>query len=170
MPDADFADRVHASLPYAWHVVSTLVTRLEVEGGGFADNSVAPSGEAARGKLLGAMAGDAIRGVPERYFGVRIAFRTCHRVVVFPRDGDDALRARFASMRAQLLNQAASCATAAAVARPARLRPACRASRAYARARRVCPACGDPAPDPDPAHGRDPRSGVAAHGRQRTEG
>jgi hypothetical protein len=51
------------------------------------------------------MASDAIRTMLERYFGVRIAFQICHRVAVFPRDSDEALRARFASSRAQVLNQ-----------------------------------------------------------------
>ncbi|SCE75690.1 hypothetical protein GA0070562_2369 [Micromonospora tulbaghiae] len=45
----------------------------------FADNVVPPPGDAKRGQLLRALAGDAIRAGLERHFGVTPAFRNCHR-------------------------------------------------------------------------------------------
>jgi len=103
--DQQFAACVRASLPYAWQVISGLVDELPARGDGFADNQVPPPDEAARGQLLRAMASDAIRGVLERHFGVRLAFQNCHRVAVFgPLAPDDAYD-RFVSPRAQLLNQ-----------------------------------------------------------------
>lgn len=105
VPDEDFVDCVRSSLPYAWHTISTLVTRLHVEGGAFADNTVPPPNEQQRGQLLRALASDAIRRSLERYFGVRLAFQNCHRVAVFPRDADAEVLRRFTSSRAQVLNQ-----------------------------------------------------------------
>ncbi|MBB1242634.1 hypothetical protein GL263_03465 [Streptomyces durbertensis] len=104
--EGEFVDCVKNSLPYAWEMVSTLVARLQVDGGEFADNQTPPPNEQARGQLLRALASDAIRGALERHFGVRLAFQNCHRVAVFPLDGsaDDRL-ARFTSIRGQLLNQ-----------------------------------------------------------------
>jgi len=104
--EADFVDCVRTSLPYAWNLVSSLVTRLQVDGGSFADNQVPPADESERGQLLRALASDAIRGALERHFGVRLAFQNCHRVAVFPVEGLDTDRyAKFTSIRGQLLNQ-----------------------------------------------------------------
>lgn len=103
--DEDFVDWVRASLPYAWLTISTLVTRLHVEGGAFADNTVPPPTEQQRGQLLRALASDAVRGSLERYFGVRLAFQNCHRVAVFPGEADADVYRRFTSPRAQVLNQ-----------------------------------------------------------------
>jgi hypothetical protein len=108
--DEDFAECVRVSLPYAWQMISGLSTRLQVEGGAFADNTTAPQTEAERGQLLRALASDAIRGCLERYFGVKLAFQNCHRVAVFPAsDGQAGMESgsylRFVSPRAQLLNQ-----------------------------------------------------------------
>jgi hypothetical protein len=104
--ERDFVDCVRSSLPYAWEMVSSLVARLKVDGGEFADNQTPPPNEQARGQLLRALASDAIRGSLERHFGVRLAFQNCHRVAVFPLDTEvDERLARFTSVRGQLLNQ-----------------------------------------------------------------
>ena len=106
--DAEFVDCVRRSLPYAWQVVSGVVADLELAGPAaeFADHEVPPPSESERGQLLRALASDAIRSGLERHFGVRLAFQNCHRVAVFPADsaGTAGYR-RFASPRAQLLNQ-----------------------------------------------------------------
>ncbi|UNO39904.1 SCO5389 family protein [Streptomyces sp. MST-110588] len=104
--EAEFLDCVRTSLPYAWGMISSLVARLEVDGGPIADNQTPPPDEQARGQLLRALASDAIRGSLERHFGVRLAFQNCHRVAVFPLGpaADDRLAA-FTSIRGQLLNQ-----------------------------------------------------------------
>ncbi len=70
----------------------------------FADNTVPPPDEAARGQLLRLMASDAMRGAVERHYGVRLAFQNCHRAAVFRPDADEAYAA-FTSARAQILNQ-----------------------------------------------------------------
>jgi hypothetical protein len=104
--EAEFVDCVRTSLPYAWNLVSSLVTQLQVDGGPFADNQVPPATETERGQLLRALASDAIRGSMERHFGVKLAFQNCHRVAVFPVEGLDEDRyAKFTSIRGQLLNQ-----------------------------------------------------------------
>jgi len=102
--DEAFLDCVRASLPYAWEVVSGLIADLEPGGREFADNQVAPPGEAARGQLLRMMASDAMRGAIERHYGVRLAFQNCHRAAVFHPGATDAY-ASFVSPRSQLLNQ-----------------------------------------------------------------
>jgi uncharacterized protein len=104
--EREFIDCVRNSLPYAWDMISSLVARLQVDGGEFADNTSPPPDEQARGQLLRALASDAIRGALQRHFGVRLAFQNCHRVAVFPLDptADERL-ARFTSVRGQLLNQ-----------------------------------------------------------------
>ena len=56
--DAAFLDCVAASLPYAWNLITGLITDLEAGGGEFADNQVPPPDEAARGQLLRMMASD----------------------------------------------------------------------------------------------------------------
>ncbi|RKN40895.1 SCO5389 family protein [Streptomyces hoynatensis] len=103
--EAEFVDCVRTSLPFAWDMISNLVARLKVDGGEFADNTTPPPNEHARGQLLRALASDAIRGALERHFGVRLAFQNCHRVAVFPLGAPDAARARFTSVRSQILNQ-----------------------------------------------------------------
>lgn len=103
--EAAFVDCVRTSLPYAWDLISTLVARLKVDGGEFADNTTPPPDEHARGQLLRALASDAVRGALERHFGVRLAFQNCHRVAVFPLDAPAAARERFTSVRSQILNQ-----------------------------------------------------------------
>jgi hypothetical protein len=102
--DAAFLGCVRASLPYAWDVITGLITGLEAGGGEFADNQVPPPDEAARGQLLRLMASDAMRGAVERHYGVKLAFQNCHRAAVF-RPGASAALAEFTSARAQLLNQ-----------------------------------------------------------------
>ena len=102
--DADFLDCVRASLPYAWSVVTGLITDLGAGDAEFADNQAAPPDEAARGQLLRFVASDAMRAAVERHFGVRLAFQNCHRVAVFRPEAAAAL-ATFSSARAQLLNQ-----------------------------------------------------------------
>ncbi len=102
--DAAFLDCVRTSLPYAWDVITGLITDLEASGGEFADNQVPPPDEAARGQLLRLMASDAMRAAIERHYGVKLAFQNCHRAAVF-RPGTDRALAEFTSPRAQLLNQ-----------------------------------------------------------------
>jgi hypothetical protein len=102
--DAAFLDCVRTSLPYAWDLVTGLITDLEAGGEEFADNQVPPPDEAARGQLLRLMASDAMRAAVERHYGVRLAFQNCHRAAVFRLSATAALAA-FTSSRAQLLNQ-----------------------------------------------------------------
>ncbi|MCU7724019.1 SCO5389 family protein [Actinoplanes sp. KI2] len=104
--DAAFVGCVRESLPYAWQVVSTVMTDLRTGGGAFADHEVPPPSEAERGQLLRALASDAIRGGLERHFGAKLAFQNCHRVAAFAYDqvGGDRWQ-QFVSPRGQLLNQ-----------------------------------------------------------------
>jgi hypothetical protein len=102
--DVAFLDCVRTSLPYAWDMITGLITDLGAGGAEFADNLVPPPDEAARGQLLRLMASDAMRAAIERHFGVRLAFQNCHRAAVF-RPGATAALARFVSARSQLLNQ-----------------------------------------------------------------
>jgi hypothetical protein len=104
--DAAFLDCVRASLPYAWDVITGLITRLEAGEGELADNQVPPPDEAARGQLLRLMASEAMRAAIEQHYGVRLAFQNCHRAAVFRPEAATA-RAEFTSPRAQLLNQRA---------------------------------------------------------------
>ncbi|MET8648592.1 MULTISPECIES: SCO5389 family protein [Nocardia] len=104
--DADFAEVVRTSLPYAWEVVSRVAGELESGSEEYADNLVAPPDEVARGQLLRAMASDAIRGGLERHFKVKLAFQNCHRVAAFPLSAvGGETYTRFIGTRAQLLNQ-----------------------------------------------------------------
>ncbi|MBO0801695.1 MAG: hypothetical protein J2P25_01270 [Nocardiopsaceae bacterium] len=102
--DAAFVDCIRVSLPYAWSVISGLVTDLNEGGAQFADNQVPPPDEAARGQLLRLMASDAMRAAVERYYGVRLGFQNCHRAAVFRPEATVAL-AEFTTARSQLLNQ-----------------------------------------------------------------
>jgi hypothetical protein len=102
--DAAFLDCVRTSLPYAWDVITGLITELGAVGAEFTDNKVPPPDAAARGELLRLMASDAMRGAIERHYGVRLAFQNCHRAAVF-RPGASAALGEFTSARAQLLNQ-----------------------------------------------------------------
>ncbi|WP_026341059.1 SCO5389 family protein [Actinomadura atramentaria] len=102
--DAAFVACVRDSLPYAWEMITELVARLQVDGGDFADNTVPPPDEAARGQLLRALASDAMRGSLERHFGVKLAFQNCHRLAVFP-PGDSPAYRTFVTAREQILNQ-----------------------------------------------------------------
>jgi hypothetical protein len=104
--DAEFVDCVRDSLPYAWEVVSKVMTDLKSDGADFADHEIPPPSDVERGQLLRALASDAIRGGLERHFGAKLAFQNCHRVAAFPFTavGDDRYQA-FISARGQLLNQ-----------------------------------------------------------------
>ncbi|MBT2208121.1 MULTISPECIES: SCO5389 family protein [Actinomadura] len=105
--DASFVACVRDSLPYAWQVISDVITRMRDGGAGFADNQTPPPDEQARGQLLRVLASDSMRGALERHFGVRLAFQNCHRVAAFDLavDGVAERHERFVSPRAQLLNQ-----------------------------------------------------------------
>lgn len=104
--DAEFVACVRESLPYAWDVVSSVMTDLRAGSGEFADHEVPPPTEAERGQLLRALASDAIRGGLERHFGAKLAFQNCHRVAAFDFDAVGSERwQRFVSPRGQLLNQ-----------------------------------------------------------------
>ena len=102
--DAAFLDCVRTSLPYAWDVVTGLITDLEASGAEFADNQVPPPDEEARGQLLRLMASDAMRAAVERWYGVRLAFQNCHRAAVF-RPAAVVAFAEFTSPAVQLRNQ-----------------------------------------------------------------
>ena len=102
--DVAFLDCVRTSLPYAWDMITGLITDLGAGGAEFADNLVPPPDEAARGQLLRLMASDAMRESLEGHFGVRLAFQNCHRAAVFRLGAARAL-AQFTSPRAQILNQ-----------------------------------------------------------------
>ncbi len=104
--DAEFVACVRESLPYAWEVVSAVMTDLRTGGADFADHEVPPPSEAERGQLLRALASDAIRGGLERHFGAKLAFQNCHRVAAFDFSAVGGERyQRFVSPRGQLLNQ-----------------------------------------------------------------
>jgi hypothetical protein len=102
--DQAFLDCVRSSLPYAWGVISALITDLDAGGEQFADNQVPPPDEQSRGELLRLMASDAMRAAVERRYGVRLAFQNCHRAAAFRPEAAAAL-AEFTSARSQLLNQ-----------------------------------------------------------------
>jgi hypothetical protein len=102
--DAAFLDCVRTSLPYAWDVITGLITDLEAGRDEFADNQVPPPDEQARGQLLRLMASDAMRAAIERRYGVRLAFQNCHRAAVFRPGALDGI-AEFTSPAAQLRNQ-----------------------------------------------------------------
>lgn len=103
--EQDFAVTVRQSLPYAWGVVETLVQQLR-DGEEWADHSVPPPDEQARGQLLRMVGGDAIRGAVERHFNIKLAFQNCHTLAAFHRDAVDSEAYRnFTSVRSQILNQ-----------------------------------------------------------------
>ncbi|CAM3119529.1 SCO5389 family protein [Stackebrandtia soli] len=104
--DAEFVECVRTSLPYAWEMISGVVTDLNTGDAVFADNVIPPPDEQARGQLLRALASDAIRGGLERHFGVKLAFQNCHRVAAFRPAAVDSDRYRaFISPVGQLRNQ-----------------------------------------------------------------
>jgi hypothetical protein len=104
--DAEFVACVRESLPYAWEVVSQVMSDLRSGSRDFADHEVPPPSESERGQLLRALASDAIRGGLERHFGAKLAFQNCHRVAAFSFDAVGGERhQRFVSPRGQLLNQ-----------------------------------------------------------------
>jgi hypothetical protein len=102
--EAAFLDCIRTSLPYAWAVITGLITDLGAGGAEFADNRVPPPDDQARGQLLRLMASDAMRAAIERRYDVRLAFQNCHRAAVF-RPGATVARDEFVSARSQLLNQ-----------------------------------------------------------------
>ena len=105
-PTPLFVDCVRTSLPYAWQVVSTVMTDLHAGDAAVAEHQIPPPSEAERGQLLRALASDAIRGGLERHLGAKLAFQNCHRVAVFKKSEVDGDRYRaFVSPRGQLLNQ-----------------------------------------------------------------
>jgi hypothetical protein len=107
LDDAEFVAVVRDSLPYAWQVISGVVGDLALDGSAdYADHTVPPPDEAARGQLLRALASDAIRGALQRHFGVTLAFQNCHRVAAFRTEavGGQTYH-RFVSPRDQVLNQ-----------------------------------------------------------------
>ncbi len=102
--EAAFLDCIRTSLPYAWTLITGLITDLGAGGAEFADNQVPPPDEQARGQLLRLMASDAMRAAIERRYDVRLAFQNCHRAAVF-RPGATVAHDEFVSARSQLLNQ-----------------------------------------------------------------
>src|SRR5450432_4894789 len=79
---ADFLACIRSSLPYAWHLIEELATRLTQSQTQFVDNQVSPPDEQARGQLLRLLSSDAMRGAIEEHFGVKLAFQNCHRVAL----------------------------------------------------------------------------------------
>lgn len=102
--DDEFISCIRTSLPYAWTMISGLISELNSTGAESADNQVPPPDEAARGQLLRLMASDAMRGAIERHHGIRLAFQNCHRAAVFQPSATQA-HAEFITARAQILNQ-----------------------------------------------------------------
>jgi hypothetical protein len=102
--DEAFVACVRDSLPYAWSVISELVKQRDHTGAEFADNTVPPPDETARGQLLRCLASDSMRGALERHFQVKLAFQNCHRVAVFDPAATRA-HAEFVTARSQILNQ-----------------------------------------------------------------
>ncbi|WP_371782047.1 SCO5389 family protein [Streptosporangium subroseum] len=102
--DEAFVACVRDSLPYAWSVISELVKQRDHTGAEFADNTVPPPDETARGQLLRCLASDSMRGALERHFQVKLAFQNCHRVAVFDPAATKA-HAEFVTARSQILNQ-----------------------------------------------------------------
>lgn len=103
--DAAFAAVVRQSLPYAWHVITTVVGDLETSAE-YAEHAVPPPDEQTRGQLLRALASDAVRGALERHFGVRLAFQNCHSTRAYrPATTDSHSYREFVSARSQVLNQ-----------------------------------------------------------------
>lgn len=100
-----FTDCIRTSLPYAWATISGLVEEFRGSSAPFADNTVPPPDEQARGQLLRVLASDSIRSALERHFGVTLAFQNCHRLAVFAATPDPAVYQDFTSPRAQILNQ-----------------------------------------------------------------
>ena len=102
--DADFVDCIRTSLPFAWAMVSRLVS--EVRGGGaeFAANREVPQTDEEWGQMFRMMASDSMRAALQRHFGVRLAFQNCCTVGVFAPSAAEAFE-RFTSAEAQLLNQ-----------------------------------------------------------------
>jgi hypothetical protein len=84
--DSEFVDCVRVSLPYAWEIVSGVVSELRNSDAEMADHEIPPPSEAERGQLLRALASDAIRGGLERHFKVKLAFQNCHRVAALMLD------------------------------------------------------------------------------------
>jgi hypothetical protein len=67
----------------AYSLVERLAGELPAAERDFSDNKVRPPDEQTRDQLLRALAGSAIRGAPERRFGVVLAFQNCHRLAAF---------------------------------------------------------------------------------------
>lgn len=102
---ADFLACIRSSLPYAWHLIEELATRLTQSQTQFVDNQVPPPDEQARGQLLRLLSSDAMRNALEEHFGVKLAFQNCHRVALFHHDQLGQTYQEFISPRSQILNQ-----------------------------------------------------------------
>ena len=105
IPQADFLACIRNSLPYAWHLIEELATRLTQSQAQFVDNQVPPPDEQARGQLLRLLSSDAMRNAIEEHFGVKLAFQNCHRVALFHHDQLGQTYQEFISPRSQILNQ-----------------------------------------------------------------
>lgn len=106
LDDADFADCVRESLPYAWETVAKVVNDLKESGTPYAEDSTVPPSDKEWGQLFRAFASDSIRGAMERHFGVKLAFQNCCRIAAFtPAAVDSDLYRDWISTRAQVLNQ-----------------------------------------------------------------
>jgi hypothetical protein len=102
--DADFLACIRDSLPYAWSVVDGLAAELHERDVRSVQSTSIPPDEQAWGQLFRLVGSDAMRGVVQRHFGVRLAFQNCCKVGLF-RDDAEAEYQAFISPRAQILNQ-----------------------------------------------------------------
>ncbi|MDN5857255.1 MAG: SCO5389 family protein [Pseudonocardia sp.] len=102
--DVDFAECVRVSLPYAWGMVERLAGELSKSGAPAVQNLEVPPDDESWGQVFRLVGSDAMRGVVERHFGVRMAFQNCCKVGLFRPEADREYK-DFISPRAQLLNQ-----------------------------------------------------------------
>jgi hypothetical protein len=102
--DAEFVDCVRKSLPFAWSMLTRLVSELCDSTSDCAVNHAVPQTTEEWGQMFRMVSSNAIRGSLERHFGVRLAFQNCCTVAVFNPAASDAFD-QFTSTEAQLLNQ-----------------------------------------------------------------
>jgi len=102
--DVDFVVCIRDSLPYAWSVVEDLADELGRTGNPSVQSRSVPPDERSWGQLFRLVSSDAMRGVVQRHFGVRLAFQNCCRVGLFRLDAEAEYQ-EFISPRAQILNQ-----------------------------------------------------------------
>ncbi|MFI6080272.1 SCO5389 family protein [Streptomyces sp. NPDC051217] len=104
--EEDCVETVRTSLPYAYTLVASLVDELRGGVTELTGNHTPPPSEKERGQLPRTLSSDAVRGGPERHFGVGLAFMNRHRVAVFrPEAVRGETHRKFTSLRSQILNR-----------------------------------------------------------------